>query len=60
MRHHRNLCYGIAIQGRIHDYVLSDRRMVVIIITANLQIFRFHKEFAQEHHRQDNAHYTQG
>ncbi|CUQ23030.1 Uncharacterised protein [Segatella copri] len=59
MRHHRNLCDGIAVQGRIHDYVLSDRRMVVIIIFANLQIFRFHKEFAQEHHRQDNAHNTQ-
>ena len=59
MRHHRNLCYGIAVQGRIHDYILSDSRMVVIIIIANLQIFRFHKEFAQEHHRQDNAHNTQ-
>ena len=34
----------------------TDRRMVVIIIIANLQIFRFHKEFAQAHHRQDNAH----
>ena len=59
MRHHRNLSDGIAVQGRIHDYILSDRRMVVIIIIANLQIFRFHKEFAQEHHRQDNAHNTQ-
>ena len=34
--------------------------MVIIIITPNLQVGRFHKDLAQEHHGKDDTHHSQG
>ena len=56
---HRNLGYGVAIQGRIHDDILSDGSMVVLVVSSYLQVGRLHKELAHRHHRQDDAHHAQ-
>ena len=48
---HGDFCNRITIECRIHNQILSDGSMVVIIIASDLQILRLHKEFAQQHHR---------